>query len=196
MHRPALAINGPAMGDALFERGALSKGAYSGQQRGLEPAAVLVKTLEIHCCGPEVLVLLHGSKVGGTGVEPTVQSVLFLREPLVTAAVRADEALGQDLARVTLKPGIGAVFAKELGDRGDTFVRNDGLAAVGAIENRDRQTPLALAGDTPVAALADHGLHAVDTPTGHPAHIVAGLAGLVLKGLYGAEPLRGRAEDD
>ena len=76
------------------------------------------------------------------------------------------------------------------------FIRADGLAAVLAVEHRDRQAPAALTGDAPVGAFADHGLHAVNAPRGQPPHIVARGAGRVLERFDGAEPLRGRAEDN
>src|SRR5699024_7346163 len=60
----------------------------------------------------------------------------------------------------------------------------------------DGQAPPALAGDAPVGPLPDHGLHPVDAPGGHPAHVVAGGAGLILEGVHRAEPLGGGPEDD
>ena len=80
VHGLALAVHGPAVGDALLEGRALAQGAHGGEQGGLEPAAVLVQTLHIHVGGPEILVLLHGGEVGGAGVEPAVQGVLLLGE--------------------------------------------------------------------------------------------------------------------
>ena len=62
---------------------ALAQRAHGGEQAGLEPAAVLVQALHIHGGGPEALVLLHGGKVGGAGVEPAVQGVLLLGKPVL-----------------------------------------------------------------------------------------------------------------
>ena len=129
------------------------------------------------------------------GVEPAVERVGLLVKVLA-AAVRAGEAFRDKLVRILLEPDVRAEFAEELRDLGDGLVGADGLAAVLAVEHRDRQAPAALTGDAPVGALADHGLHAVNAPRGQPAHIVARGAGLVLERLDGAEPLRGRAEDD
>ena len=80
VHSLALAVHGPAVGDALLEGSPLAQRAHGGEQGGLEPAAVLVQTLHIHVGGPEILVLLHGGEVGGAGVEPAVQGVLLLGE--------------------------------------------------------------------------------------------------------------------
>jgi hypothetical protein len=196
VHGLALAVHGPAVGDALLEGRALTEGAHGGQQRGLEPAAVLIQALQVHVGGPPALVPLHGGEVGGAGVEPAVQGVLLLLEAALAAAVGAGEAGGQDLLGGLGEPGVGALLLKQGGDGGDGLVGDDGLAAVLAVHHGDGQAPLALAGDAPVGALPDHGLHAVDAPAGHPAHVVAGGAGLVLEGLHGAEPLGRGPEDD
>ena len=184
------------MGQALTERRALAQRTHGGEQTGLEPAAVLIQTLQIHVRGPETLILLHGGKVRGAGVEPAVERVLFLGEGALAPAVRAGKALGQDLGSVLFKPGVGALGGEEAGDGLDALVGADGLAAVRAVHHGDRQTPLALAGDAPVGALAHHALHAVDAPVGHPAHVVTGGTGVFLERLDRAEPLRGGAEDD
>ena len=196
VHGLTLAVDRPAVGDALLKGRALAEGADSGQQRRLEPAAVLIETLEVHRGGPEALILLHGREVRGTGVEPAVKRVLFFGKAGVLAAVRAGEALGQDVGGIHIEPGVGALFGKEVRDGLDGLVGADGLAAVLAVEHGDGQAPAALTGDAPVGALADHALHAVDAPARDPAHVVARGAGLILKRVDRAEPLRGGAEDD
>ncbi len=174
----------------------MTEGADGGQQGGLEPAAVLVEALEVHRGGPEALILLHRGEVRGAGVEPAVERVLLLGEAGVLAAVRAGEALGKNVGGVHLEPGVGAFLGKEPAYGLDGLVGADGLAAVSAVEHGNGQTPATLTADAPVGALPDHALHPVDAPAGHPAHVVAGGAGLVLEGVDGAEPLRGGAEDD
>ena len=195
VHRAALLVHGPAVGQAFAVGGALAERADSRQQARLEPAAVLVAALEIHVGRPEALVALHRGEVARAGVKPAVERVgLFRKVP--AAAVRADKALGQQLGRLAVKPGVAAVLFINSGNGFDRLVGADGLAAVLAIEHRDRQSPAALAGDAPVGALADHGDHALLAPGRQPFHVVAGADSLVLKGLDRAEPLRGRAEDD
>ena len=196
VHGLALAVDGPAVGDALFERSALAQRADCGQQRGLEPAAVLVEALKVDGRGPEALILLHGGIVGRAGVEPAVKRVGLLVEVLA-AAVRAGEAFGDEFVGLLLEPDVRAELRRRASRcLAMRLVGADGLAAVLAVEHGDRQTPAALTGDAPVVALADHGLHAVNAPRGQPAHIVAGGAGLVLERFDRAEPLRGGAEDD
>ena len=91
--------------------------------------------------------------MGGAGVEPAVQRVGLLLETLGLAAVGAGEAGGQDLGGLLGEPGVGAFGCKQLGDGVDALIGDDGLAAVLAVNNGDRQTPLALTGDTPVGTV-------------------------------------------
>ena len=196
VHRAALAVHGPAVGQAGLEGRAVSGCADGDQQARLEPAAVLIRALDIDVGGPvRGVVALQEGDVGRAGVKPAVERVAFLVEGLA-AAVRADEALRDQLHRVLLKPDIGAVIQEQLGDVGVGLLVADGLAAVLAVEDGDRQTPAALAGDAPVVALADHRDHAVLAPGGEPAHVLTGGNGFVLEGVHGAEPLRGSPEDD
>ena len=195
VHGLALAVDRPAVGQALAVRGALAERADGHEQRRLEPAAVLVAALDIHIRRPEALVALHGGNVGRAGVEPAVERVGLLREVLA-AAVRAGEVFGQDVGRRAVEPGVAAFLFKELGHGVDALFIAHGLVAVVAVEHRDRQTPAALTGDAPVGALADHGGHALFAPGGKPAHVLARGDGLLLERIDGAEPLRRGAEDD
>ena len=195
VHRAALAVNGPAVGQALLEGCALAHRANSGQQACLEPATVLVKTLDIHITGPEALRLLHGSEVGGAGVEPAVQRIFFLGE-VDAAAVGALVAAGQDLLCGFLIPCVAALRAEQVADSLNGGIIADRLAAILAVEHGDGQTPAALTGNAPVGALAHHGLDAVLAPCGQPADILGGLHGSVLECVNGAEPLGSCAEDD
>ena len=94
VHGLALAVHGPAVGQALLIGCALAQRADSHQQTGLEPAAVLVKALDIHVGGPEALIALHGGEVGGAGIEPAVQGVGFFIKALA-AAMRTGKVFRQ-----------------------------------------------------------------------------------------------------
>ncbi|MPM45539.1 hypothetical protein SDC9_92227 [bioreactor metagenome] len=196
MHGLALAVHGPAVGHALLKRRAPAQSAHGHQQRGLEPAAILVQPLQIHSGGPEALIPLHGGKVGGAGVEPPVQRILLLVKALGGPAVGAGKPGGQQLRRVLGKPGVGAFLFKNSGNGLDGFLRGNRLSAVLAVYHRDGQAPFALAGDAPVVALPHHGLDALQTPLGDPAHLLAGRKCLFLKGVHRAEPLGGGPEND
>ena len=196
VHGAALTVHGPAVGQALLEGGPPLQRAHGHQQGALEPAAILVQALNIHGGGPEALGALHRGIVGGAGIEPAVQGVALLLEACGLAAVGAGEALRQHVLRLHLEPGVGALLFKEACDGVDGLGGADGLAAVRAVEHRDRQAPAALAADAPVGALQDHGAQAVLAPGGHPAHVLAGGDGVILEGLHGAEPLGSGTEDD
>ena len=126
MHRSALAVNRPAVGDAFLERSAAAECADRYQQRGLEPAAVLIKALDVHRRRPEALIALHRRVVGRAGVEPAVKGVCLLGE-VPAAAVRAGKALGQKLCRFVLEPCVRALFFVDAGDGLDALVGADGL---------------------------------------------------------------------
>ena len=106
------------------------------------------------------------------------------------------EAGRQNVSGLHLVPGVRALLTKELGHGGDGVVVADGLAAVLTVEHGDGQTPAALAADAPVGPLPDHGLHPVNAPARDPPHVVAGGHGLLLEGVYRAEPLGGSPEND
>ena len=195
VHGLALAVDCPAVGYALFVRSSLAERADRYQQRGLEPASVLVSALYVDGGGPEALVALHCGVVGGTGVEPAVEGVGLFREVL-SSAVRADKAFGQKRVGLPVEPGVAAFLLEDPGNVFNRLVGADRLAAVVAVEYRDRQAPSSLAGDAPVGSLADHGAHSLLAPGGVPFYVLTGLDGLILEGVNGAEPLRGGAEDD
>ena len=112
------------------------------------------------------------------------------------AALGAGCALGEQLGGVLIEPGVGALFAEDIGDVEHGFPVDIGLAAILAVEDRDRHAPLALAGDTPVLAVADHRGDAILAPCRDPANGVDSVDSLILEVIHGAEPLVGRAEED
>ena len=195
VHCTTLAVDRPAVGQALLVRCAHAQCADGNEQRRLEPATVLVAALHVHVCRPEALVALHCGIVSRAGVEPAVEGVGLFGE-VGTAAVRALEALRQKLLGLTLKPCVRAVLLEDSGNGLDALVGADGLAAVRAVENGDGQTPAALTGDAPVGTLTDHRCHAILTPCRQPADILACLDGLLLEAVNRAEPLRSGTEDD
>ena len=94
-----------------------------GQQRRLEPAAVLVVPLEVHVGGrPAVVVartqirplaLAQDGEMRDARVEPDVEDVRLLGEVRVAAAVRAgrQEVLGRPR-----EPGVAALLPEDPGD--------------------------------------------------------------------------------
>ena len=119
-------------------------GRDRSQQRGMEPAAVLVAALQIHFSRPvEFRTLRQNRSMAGTAVEPDVHRVGFLAERIMTA-MRANKAVRQNLFGAMRPPGIGSFFCKQFADRFHGRVVDDMLATVFTVENRDRHAPDAL----------------------------------------------------
>ena len=177
-HLAALLVEHEAVGQHHVERRAAA-GAAAFQQRGMEPAAVLVGAFEIHHrVGPAVVLALDAGEaremlrvlqhegVRRAGVEPDVADVVDLLPVLVGA--RAEEAL----ARAGLVPGVGALLLEGVGDAlVDRVVLQDLRRAVALLahEHRDRHAPGALARDHPVGPALDHAGDAVLAGGRHPA---------------------------
>ena len=148
------------------------------QQRGMEPAAVLVGALQIHDgvgaavdLAPdagetrEMHRVLQHEGVGRAGIEPDVENVVDLLPVLVGA--RAEETL----ARAGRVPGVGAFLLEGLGDAGvDPLVLQDLGRAVALLahEHGDRHPPGALARQHPVGLAGDHAGDAVLRPAPAP----------------------------
>jgi len=172
----------------------------TGQQRGVEPAAMLVGAFQVEV-GARALVMAHGMRaahhvpVSGAGVEPDVQSVVDL---LVLRGLVA-----QQLGGVQLEPGFDALLLDALGD---LFHQFDSawmqLAAFLVQEERDRHAPVALTRDAPVRATGDHAVQTRLAPGRDELGLLDGVqrataqrAAVVGDLVHANEPLRGGAVD-
>ena len=120
--------------------------------------------------------------------QPSSVSVSFFKRS--AAAVRAAQALRDKLHGLALKPDVRAVLAEQGGDVGDGLRGADGLAAVLAVEHRDRQAQrrwreMHQSARSRIMATMRSLPHA-----GSHLTLSQGGDGLVLEGLDGAEPLR------
>ena len=166
----------------------------SGQQRRLEPAAILVSTLQIEVSRPaQFRTLFQNAKVGGTGVKPYIQNILFLFEGM-TAAFRAGEAFRQEVIRSMQVPGIGTFFSEHLSNCFNRGLVDNRLAAVFAVKDRNRNAPSSLTGDAPVISVTDHRGNPVTAPFGNPLYIVDCLDSVFLDCVNRTEPLFGCTE--
>ena len=175
---------------AFIGRRVTDRGA--GQQRGLEPAAVLVGAFQVEVGGHRQLVaLLEHRIVGDAGVEPDVEDVGDLG---VALRVVAEQLLG-----VQVEPGVDAVLLHPFGHFLDQTRGVRVRLGGGAVhEQGDRHAPGALPGDTPVRAVAQHAFDARLAPLRQPLHLVHLGAGLGQQAAlaHGNEPLGGAAEND
>ena len=80
-HFAALAVHRPAVGQhALVRRFAAPR--HSGQQRRLEPSAILVATLHIQIRRPgQIVAVVQHRRVRAAGIEPHIHDVAFFAEP-------------------------------------------------------------------------------------------------------------------
>src|SRR5262245_30124493 len=142
------------------------------EERGLEPAAVLVAALEVELGRPVQLgPRLEDGRVAAAGVEPHVEDVGLLAEALAAARCAAGPRR-QELPRRARVPFVAALALTE--DRRD--VLDDALLqqerpAAGAVERDDRHAPHALARDDPLQAMRHHVVDAVLAPRGDPLHV-------------------------
>src|SRR5215467_9326318 len=170
-HLPPLAVDEEAVGhDALVGRRVAR--AHGLEQRGLKPAAVLVRALEVELGRPVQLgPRLEDRRVAAAGVEPHVEDVRLLAEALA-AALRAAGPRRQELARRARIPLVAALALTE--DRrdvlDDALLQEERLAGR-AVERDDRHTPHALARDDPLQAVRHHVVDAVLAPRRDPLHV-------------------------
>ena len=189
-HLLALAVDHVAVGEHTLV-GRPAAGAHRGEQRGLEPAAVLVAALEVEVRGrTQLRPLFEHRRVAGARVEPDIEDVRLLAE--LAPAAGAGDALGDEIGGLVQKPGIRPFLLKQLVDAPADRLALEDLAAGGAGEHRHRHTPGALPGETPVGSGLDHAVDALLAPGGGPAHLVDRRQGLVpqLQVVHGNEPLR------
>ena len=163
VHCPALTVNNPTVRQDSLIGCALTLSTNCGQQRCLEPASVLVATLQIYVGGPMQLgTLLKHCDMGGAGVKPAVQRVGFAAELL--AAALAGIISGHQIFYGQIPPGVGALLAKYLGNLCNGCVVTDDLSAIFAIEYGNGQSPLTLTGDAPVGTVTHHLCHTLTAP--------------------------------
>ncbi len=157
-HLAALAVDGEAVGQQALVGRTTVDGA-SGQQRAVEPAAMLVMAFEVEVglgalvvAGVRVAAVLRVEHVeeGRARIEPHVEDVGGL-------AVLGGLFGAQPLGRVELGPGLDAALLHQLRgalhQRGRVGVQ---LARHLVQEEGQRHTPVALAADAPVGPVGDH----------------------------------------
>ena len=196
-HLAALTVEREALRDDRLVR-SMAVGTHRGEQRALEPTAVLVGALEVHI--RRILQLgtvLADGLPGDAGIPPHVEDVLICLE-MMAAALGADAGLAQVTLGSVGEPGVGALLVEELDDCVERSVVHDLLAAVGAGVAGDRHAPVALTADAPVGTLLDHGADAVGGVGRIPLDVLADLFASLLAqtGLvHRDKPLVGSTEE-
>ena len=111
------------------------------EQRALEPAAMLIASLEVHVRRPRQLAAERQHRlVARSGVEPDVQNVALALE-LGAATGRAGESVRNEFRERALVPRVGAIDVEHAGGAFDELGCQQRLAALHAVDGRDRERP-------------------------------------------------------
>ncbi len=196
VHRAPLRVQHPAVRQHPAV-GRLTLQGHAGQQRDLEPAAVLVAPLEVYVRGPGEAVIgaLEHGEVAHAALEPHVEDVGLAPEPsspaLRTHQPRRDEAL-DGLG----EPGVRALLGRDIPRQGGHPRVQYQLAAPRAVQPRNRHPPSALAREAPVRSQLEHVGHALPPPDRDPLHPVHRLQAPLpqVVTVHVQEPLLGGAE--
>ncbi len=161
------------------------------EQRGLEPATVLVGAFEVQIGGEgQPRAPRQHAGVRDAGVEPHVQGIV---DPFVLRCI-----ITQQLHGIDCEPGIDTTFFDAQRRLLDQLRRaRMELTALAVHEQSDRHAPGALARNAPVGAILQHALDARPPPGRHELHVADRLArsGQQQVGLHGDEPLGRCAKD-
>jgi len=177
-HLAAVLVENEAVGEHRVVRRDPARAARF-QQRGVEPAAMLVGAFEIHHrVGAAVLLAANAGEAGevlgvfeheGVGrarIEPDVENVVDFFPILVR--VRAEKTRARTIFVPSVRPlqleGIGDALV----DRG-VLQNLHGAVALFPDKHGDRHAPGALARDHPIGARLDHAIDAVLAGGRHPA---------------------------
>ena len=158
-----------------------------GEQRGVEPAAVLVAAFEVEVGGPvQVGVDVEDGEPACAGVEPDVEDVRLFAER-GAAAVSAGRSGGkQSRRRRVVCQASAPSWSKRSTMLLLSAVIDERLVALLAEEDGDGHAPDALAADAPVGAGGDHVGDALFAPGGIPDDLVDLVDGELAEGGFGA----------
>ncbi len=204
-HLLTLLVEGEAVGQDSVERGATARAA-TFQQRGLEPATVLVRPFEVQVSRPVRRTVariaafgcarIDGEGVGRAGIEPDIEDVGDL---LVLGRIVVAEKLFVRRG----EPHVRAAFGDSGDDAGIDFRIVQRLAGRLVDIHGQRRAPCALTADQPVRAALDHRTDAVLAAGRMEGGVVDGGQGAVTQGVtvrqllvHADEPLGRVAEDD
>ena len=143
-HLQAILVDHEAVRQERAER-RLARDGECGQQRELEPTAVLVAALEVQLARETDAARAKHRVPAAAGLEPDIEDVAALAEgrqvePGRCIGILRRVVAGQEFLCGELEPGIAALLREDRGDRTDARGRHE-RAAVGAQERRDRQAP-------------------------------------------------------
>ncbi len=162
------------------------------EERGMEPAAMLVGAFEIERGRPlQIGPLLQDEAMRRAAVEPDVDDV----DDLVV--ILGGIVVAEEILRIRGEPDIGALALDRRGDAVDDPLVAQRLAGLLVGEDGDRHAPGALTRDAPIGTALDHRLNAVLALGRNPARVVDRGQRLLPQSvhIHADEPLRRVAED-
>ena len=195
----ALAVDHEAVRQQRLVRCAAVDGA-AGEQRALEPAAMLVGAFEIEVGRVGELGLMRtaqDARMRHAGIEPDVERVAHL-------AVLGGLVTEQFAASSENQASMPACSTRRATSSISSAVRGCSAAGFPVQEEGDRHAPVALARDAPVGAGLHHRFKSGTTPGREELRFIDGAFGdpaqrggvFPVLVLHADEPLRGGAEDD
>ena len=168
-HLATVFVDHEAMGQDGFVRGHAGD-TQCGQQRKLEPAAVLVRPFEVQIDGVADAPSPHDGVPGRAGFHPHVKDVIGLLEGgyiKIRGCLRIARRVptGQQLCWSAGKPCVGTFFAEDGRNRSHRSTGHQNRA-VGITEGGNGQAPCALPGQAPIRTAFQHAAEAVAPPLG------------------------------
>ncbi|MNR09803.1 hypothetical protein D3C85_1260230 [compost metagenome] len=149
----------------------------------------MVRTFQIEIRRPlKLWAGLKHSNMTGTGIKPYVHDVCFFTE-LAMATFGTCCTMWKQIFFFLGKPSLGTFLLKQLGNMLDCLLVHKRLITAAAIENRDRNAPCALSGNTPVSTISDHVVKTNFAPFWCPFHLLDFIQHLLSELIDRREPL-------
>mmetsp|Transcript_12092 Transcript_12092/g.17482 ORF Transcript_12092/g.17482 Transcript_12092/m.17482 type:complete len:349 (-) Transcript_12092:1650-2696(-) len=170
-------------------------GSNRREQRRLEPPAMLVRALQIHvgrvreCLTPPPL---FGDAIPrGARIKPHIHRVLTSLPQMGLVLVRRR----QQILDGKFPPTIGAALGHNITDIVDTLLREQRLAGLLVVKDRNGHTPGTLPGDAPIRAPRNHRCDPVLASRRHPRNGINSLEARFAEVFDRGKPLVCGAED-
>src|SRR5439155_3668208 len=138
-----------------------------GEQRAVEPPAVLVAALEVYVGLTELLATLDDGPPARARVEPDVEDVVLAAKRLAAAGGAAHPGRHEVRDRAP-EPRVGPFSLEYRRDVRAERLAHERFAAPLAVEGDDRPAPVALAGQAPVRPCGNHVRDPFAAPLGNP----------------------------
>src|SRR4030042_1232708 len=142
-----------------------------GQKGTVEPSPVLVTSLEIETGRKiKVFLFLKNGCIGNSRVKPDIPDVHLFCE-IFSPALSTLGPFGQKTIGSLFKPDVRPLLLKKTSDMIDGPLIDQGLAAGGAIKDRNGNPPSPLPGDAPIRPILNHPVDSILSPRANRGHV-------------------------